>query len=99
MIENGNVANKGRLCPVCSTEAKDLARPLPFAHVAHSRLICAHTGEPLNENNPPLCLPNGMVYGQNAILALAGESGTGHIVCPRTKQIFALSDAEKVYVM
>ena len=50
-------------CPVCSKHMNELARPLPFAHCAQSRLICCLTGAPLNEHNPPMMLPNGNVYG------------------------------------
>ena len=52
-------------CPVCSKHLNELARPLPFAHCANSRLICNISGLPLNENNPPMMLPNGHVYGMN----------------------------------
>ena len=52
-------------CPVCSVPLNQLARRLPFAHCAQSRLICAISGLPLNEYNPPMMLPNGHVYGYN----------------------------------
>ena len=52
-------------CPVCSRLFNDLAKHLPFAHCAQSRLICNLTGESINENNPPMMLPNGFVYSEN----------------------------------
>ena len=52
-------------CPVCSTHLNELGRNLPYAHCAQSRLICNITGHPLDENNPPMMLPNGHVYGYN----------------------------------
>jgi len=85
-------------CPVCIAEVGEMAKRLPHAHAGHSRLICAYSGEPLNEHNPPLMLPNGMIYGQNSLLQLASQSN-GMIVCPRTGDSFALSAAEKVYIM
>ncbi|XP_014666387.1 PREDICTED: macrophage erythroblast attacher-like [Priapulus caudatus] len=85
-------------CPVCSQYLNDLASKLPFAHCSQSRLVCHLSGKPLNEHNHPMMLPNGYVYGENALLSMAVENG-GKITCPRTKQAFMASDLEKVFVM
>ncbi|ETE63135.1 Macrophage erythroblast attacher, partial [Ophiophagus hannah] len=53
-------------CPVCSKSLNKLAQPLPMAHCANSRLVCKISGDVMNENNPPMMLPNGYVYGYNA---------------------------------
>ena len=50
-------------CPVCSRHLNALGKDLPYAHCSQSRLICAISGDSLNEYNPPLMLPNGHVYG------------------------------------
>ena len=76
----------------------DVATQLPFAHCSQSRLFCFISGTPLNENNHPMMLPNGFIYGENALIKMATEND-GQIVCPRTKEIFSFTDAEKVYVM
>uniref|UniRef100_A0A8D1BLY5 E3 ubiquitin-protein transferase MAEA n=1 Tax=Sus scrofa TaxID=9823 RepID=A0A8D1BLY5_PIG len=52
-------------CPVCSRSLNKLAQPLPMAHCANSRLVCKISGDVMNENNPPMMLPNGYVYGYN----------------------------------
>ncbi|XP_077387432.1 E3 ubiquitin-protein transferase MAEA isoform X2 [Festucalex cinctus] len=57
-------------CPVCSKSLNKLAQPLPMAHCANSRLVCKISGEVMNENNPPMMLPNGYVYGYNVIPAV-----------------------------
>ena len=85
-------------CPVCGKHLNELARKLPFAHCAQSRLICSIIGQPLNENNPPVMLPNGHVYGYNALVSMAADNN-GKIICPATKDEFDLDDAEKVFVM
>ncbi|XP_050399540.1 E3 ubiquitin-protein transferase MAEA [Patella vulgata] len=85
-------------CPVCSRHLNEIAKPLPYAHCANSRLICAISGCPLNENNPPMILPNGYVYGFSALATMATEND-GRVVCPKTKEIFSLDDAQKVFVM
>lgn len=57
--------NYNMQCPVCSKVFNELADPLPFSHHAQSQLICAMSGEPINEHNPPMALPNGYIYGEN----------------------------------
>ncbi|KAG7160563.1 E3 ubiquitin-protein transferase MAEA-like [Homarus americanus] len=85
-------------CPVCQPSLNSLASPLPYAHCSQSRLVCHISGEQLNENNQPLMLPNGYVYGQKALQQMASENN-GTIVCPRSRQTFNIRDAEKVFVM
>lgn len=119
-------------CPVCSRSLNKLAQPLPMAHCANSRLVCKISGDVMNENNPPMMLPNGYVYGYNVraggrLLYMCPASGVGvrvgaaagrshdrrplslqsllsirqddKVVCPRTKEVFHFSQAEKVYIM
>ncbi|XP_047495167.1 E3 ubiquitin-protein transferase MAEA-like [Penaeus chinensis] len=85
-------------CPVCQRSLNSLAAPLPYAHCSQSRLVCHISGDQLNENNLPLMLPNGYVYGQKALQQMANENN-GTIVCPRTRQTYNIRDAEKVFVM
>lgn len=56
----------GSKCVICS-ELIELAEGLPVAHASNSRLICAATGDSINEENQPMMLPNGRVYGERAI--------------------------------
>ncbi|XP_046361076.1 E3 ubiquitin-protein transferase MAEA-like [Haliotis cracherodii] len=90
--------NKNPNCPVCSKHLNELARPLPYAHCANSKLICTITGGSLNENNPPMMLPNGHVYGYNSLATMASNND-GRVVCPRTREIYKLDDIDKVFVM
>ncbi|XP_068831179.1 E3 ubiquitin-protein transferase MAEA isoform X6 [Capricornis sumatraensis] len=83
-------------CPVCSRSLNKLAQPLPMAHCANSRLVCKISGDVMNENNPPMMLPNGYVYGYNSLLSIRQDD---KVVCPRTKEVFLFSQAEKVYIM
>ncbi len=52
-------------CPVCHPSLNLIARQLPYAYCANSKLICAHSGESMNENNVPMMLPNGYVFSIN----------------------------------
>ncbi|KAK3857507.1 hypothetical protein Pcinc_036246 [Petrolisthes cinctipes] len=85
-------------CPVCQPALNALASPLPYAHCSQSRLVCHISGDQLNENNQPLMLPNGYVYGEKALRQMASENNDT-IVCPRSRQTFNIRDAEKVFVM
>ncbi len=85
-------------CPVCQTPLNDLAAPLPFAHCSQSKLFCFITKEPMNENNTPMMLPNGFVYGEHALAQMAAEND-GQVLCPRTKEIYLFSDVQKVYTL
>ncbi|KAG8508612.1 E3 ubiquitin-protein transferase MAEA [Galemys pyrenaicus] len=89
-------SSKSPDCPVCSRSLNKLARPLPMAHCANSRLVCKISGDVMNENNPPMMLPNGHVYGYNSLLSIRQDD---KVVCPRTKEVFHFSQAEKVYIM
>jgi len=85
-------------CPVCHPALNTLAISLPYAHCSQSRLVCNMTGRPLNENNHPMMLPNGYVYGEQALEGQARQN-EGQVICPRTKEIYSFKDAEKVYIM
>lgn len=85
-------------CPVCLRSLNSLASPLPYAHCSQSRLVCHISGDQLNENNQPLMLPNGYVYGQKALQNQADDNN-GIITCPRSRQTFNINEAEKVFVM
>ena len=72
-------------CPVCHPSLNVIARSLPYAYCANSKLICACSGASINENNPPMMLPNGYVYSYqvspiDAILFLKIWSSSYHIL-------------------
>ncbi|CAB3988064.1 macrophage erythroblast attacher-like [Paramuricea clavata] len=85
-------------CPVCSKQLSELATTLPYSHCAQSRLVCPISGEVMNENNPPMVLPNGYVYGENSLQRMA-QNNNGVVTCVKTKEQFKVDEAEKVFVM
>ncbi|KAJ1974014.1 GID complex subunit containing RING finger motif [Dimargaris xerosporica] len=86
-------------CPVCQKETLGkLAQTLPFSHHVNSTLVCRVTGEIMNEDNPPMRLPNGRVYSLKALQELASEH-KGKVVCPLTSQVFSMADAKKMYIL
>lgn len=90
--------NRNASCPVCQDWLNILAMPLPFAHCSQSRLVCHISGLPLNEHNQPMVLPNGYIYGEQALMQMAAENN-GQVICPKTKEIYPYKKVEKVYVM
>jgi len=51
----------------------------------------------MNENNPPMVLPNGFVYSEAALQSMA-VANNGFITCPRSGDVFKLSQLKKVFV-
>lgn len=55
--------NRNVHCPVCDTDTLGkLASGLPLSHHVNSTIVCRMSGKIINENNPPMLLPNGRVY-------------------------------------
>ncbi|XP_077857854.1 E3 ubiquitin-protein transferase MAEA isoform X13 [Macaca mulatta] len=79
-------SSKSPDCPVCSRSLNKLAQPLPMAHCANSRLVCKISGDVMNENNPPMMLPNGYVYGYN--VRGAGQGGQAGTCCHRNRVVW-----------
>jgi macrophage erythroblast attacher len=85
-------------CPTCSKDTFGvLAEKLPNSHHLTSCLVCRISGDLMNEDNVPLALPNGYVYSSKALNQMAGKNG-GTIVCPRTGDVFTISQCKKLYI-
>ncbi|XP_020284510.1 macrophage erythroblast attacher [Pseudomyrmex gracilis] len=95
---SASIEGRNPNCPVCNEALNKLAAPLPFAHCSQSRLFCSISGKPLNEHNQPMMMPNGYVYGEEALDKMAQENN-GTVICPKTKEVFPYKKIEKVYVM
>ncbi|KAG1045497.1 hypothetical protein G6F25_000753 [Rhizopus arrhizus] len=67
--------NKNVNCPVCDSDTLGkLAEKLPLSHHVNSTLVCRISGKIMNEDNPPMLLPNRRVYSQNALNELAAKN-------------------------
>ncbi|CAG9536075.1 unnamed protein product [Cercopithifilaria johnstoni] len=84
-------------CPTCRPDMHELAEDLPHSHVSNSKLMCAYSGEPMDDENEPFMLPNGYVYGANSIEKLLNASD--EIVCPRTGEIYPANQLLRVFVL
>ncbi|CAH8452621.1 unnamed protein product [Schistosoma turkestanicum] len=92
-----NPNTQHRDCAVCHPLINLLAVNLPFARHDHSILTCYKTGLPMNDENPPMSLPNGYVYSQKGIAELTRSDGT--ITCPRSGKTFEASEVQRVYIV
>ncbi|VDK82025.1 unnamed protein product [Litomosoides sigmodontis] len=84
-------------CPTCRPDMHELAEDLPHSHVSNSKLMCAYSGEPMDDDNEPFMLPNGYVYGANSIEKLLNSSE--EIICPRTGEIYPANQLVRVFVL
>ncbi|KAJ7537745.1 hypothetical protein O6H91_11G020300 [Diphasiastrum complanatum] len=83
--------------PLSNETFRQLAEPLPYAKHIHSKLVCYITKELMNEDNPPLVLPNGYVYSRKALEDMA-KKHNGKITCPRTGDTCTFSELSKAYI-
>ncbi|EUB64150.1 Macrophage erythroblast attacher [Echinococcus granulosus] len=84
-------------CVVCHPLINRFAQNLLFGRHDHSVLTCYQTGLVMNDDNPPMALPNGYVYSQQGIADLTGPDGK--LTCPRSGETFDASEAKRVYIL
>ena len=78
------------VCPICSTELNELARPMPYAHHTKSYV-----------ENDPVVLPNGRIYGRERLLEMSKKTryfAEGKVKDPLTREVFDIDDLKKVYI-
>lgn len=86
-------------CPVCAPDRLgQLATEVPWSHHVNSTLICRVTGRVMNDDDPPLVLPNGAVYSSSGIMELARASPPGQVTDPASGVSFNVADARKMFI-
>lgn len=94
----GTEADRKPNCPTCVEPYLSLAQSLPRGRHENSILVCSISGEIMDENNPPMALPNGNVYSLNALTKLA-EENNGVITDPRNRDTVQMNDLTKCFIM
>jgi len=90
--------DKNLNCPVCDKSTLGaLAETLPLSHHVNSSIVCRLSGKKIDENNPPMLLPNGRVYSLQALEEMASKND-GYITCPRTGDTYELIETRKLYI-
>jgi macrophage erythroblast attacher len=87
-------ARKG--CPVCSRDVQVLARGVPHACQSHTFLICRVLNVVMDEHNPPLALPNGQTFSEQALKQITKD---GKIVCPVTGAVFNARQVSRLFIV
>ena len=79
-------------------EFKELAKDLPWAKHATSKLVCYIDETLMDDTNPPMVLPNGYAYGRNAMERMAAED-EGEVTCPKTDEVYPFSSLRRAYIL
>ena len=96
-VPRGSV-NASREDPLHVAAYQRMSDALPFAKHTHSKLICHISHAIMDEDNPPMVLPNGFVYGRDAMETMAANN-RGKVTCPRTGQgPWDLSELQKAFL-
>lgn len=88
-------------CPICSPEFNDLARGVPFAHSVRSHLVDVISGDAMDDENVPIVLPSGRVYGARSLQTWNDQNGTpeNHVQDPQTGESFPTRSLRKAFVL
>ena len=89
--------NKNVNCPVCNDLFGKLAQNLPLSHHINSCIVCRITGNIMDEDNPPMMMPNGHVYSLKAMKEMAARND-GFVKCPRSNAVFSYSELRKCFI-
>lgn len=84
-------------CPTCSKSFRSFGENLPYIEKGHTSLICRISGEIMDENNPPMMLPNYHIYSEKALRQQAVEND-GYVICAKTKVKCKFEKCRKVYI-
>ncbi|CAI2373316.1 unnamed protein product [Moneuplotes crassus] len=85
-------------CPTCSLSFRKICSEVPFVQKSHTSLICRISGKLMDENNPPLMLPNSHIYSEKALKEQAKENN-GYVICPKTTTKYLFEKCTKVYIL
>ena len=92
--------------PLRHPPIRRLAEGLPYAKHVRSKLLCRVTGKLMDDDNPPMVLPNGQCYSRLALdqgLRKAGQKRPAdlppdHLRCPETGEDFPASSATRAFL-
>lgn len=87
-------------CPVCDPQGLGvLGEGVPWSHHVNSTIVCRISGRIMNENNPPMCFPNGYVYSEEVsdrILVFGHDVSDRSIASQALKAMAARSEGTVV---
>ncbi|CAD8061601.1 unnamed protein product [Paramecium sonneborni] len=84
-------------CPICNKQMQELSKDLLTTQKLGSTWICRISGELMDENNPPMMLPNNQVYSQKSLQQMSQQQN-GQVHCIITKQTFKMNECVRVFL-
>lgn len=88
--------SKVQECPLCNQEFQRLAEKVPYACHLHSRIVCRILHIVMDENNPPMALPNGQTFSEQGLKKITKGN---KVTCPVTGAVFSTSQISKLYIV
>ena len=88
--------SKVKSCPTCNQELQKLSKSVPYACHSQTSIICRILGTPIDDQNPPVVLPNGQIFSEQGIQKI---SESGKITCPITGSVYSKSQVSKVFIV
>ncbi|XP_026192103.1 protein fyv10 [Cyclospora cayetanensis] len=85
-------------CPACLPELSKAVESLPMPHRMRSNVICSVTGEPMDEDNPPMASPDGYLISKKGLVQLTERSENGLVVCPKTNNAYPPTTFVRVFI-
>ncbi|GBG24600.1 Macrophage erythroblast attacher [Hondaea fermentalgiana] len=93
----GMAAKRALDCPCCDRILGQVARRLPMKQQVHSSLVCRLSGVVMTQDNPPMALPNGQVFSEDALRAIRVSTETKKsIKCPYSGEVFDWDDLRRL---
>ena len=83
-------------CPTCQSKFQKLVEHIPYPHFTQGSLICRILRVVMDQNNPPMALPNGQVFSQQGIKKITKG---GKVQCPVTGNKFSEKKVIKLYMV
>jgi macrophage erythroblast attacher len=83
-------------CPLCNPNIQALAVHIHYACQSHTSMICRILNVVMDENNPPVALPNGQTYSEQGIKTITQDQ---KITCPVTGAVFNTKQVFKLFVV
>eukprot|EP00918_Siedleckia_nematoides_P005654 GHVU01012433.1.p1 GENE.GHVU01012433.1~~GHVU01012433.1.p1 ORF type:complete len:190 (+),score=26.44 GHVU01012433.1:1460-2029(+) len=85
-------------CPTCLPAWQQYVSEIPSCHHVRSSLICPVSGAVMDERNPPMVSPDGLVFSTAALQEQQTRSPDGLVECPLTKRRYDPNLFGKLFV-
>lgn len=82
-------------CPSCCPDWSVYVEQVPTLHRLQSVLVCPITGQVMDDLNPPMASPDGIVYSYNALKCYTEE---GIVTCPKTGHKHPFDSYTKLFI-